>query len=63
MTAKLEKRLENIRRFGMYPEIAPAPRDAVTFDCMILAYLDEAKKRLYQVFFYHTGTDEIQKVA
>ena len=63
MTEKLEKRLKEIKRFGMHPDVVPAPTGAVTFDRMIVVYLDEARKRLYQVFFYNTVTDETQKVA
>src|SRR5690242_8758272 len=50
---KLEKRLRDIVRFGMFPVVLPAPKGAVTFDRMIVTYLDDQHRRMYQVFFYN----------
>ena len=63
MTPKLEKRLDGIRRFGMHPKVFPAPAGAYTFDRMVVVYLDEALRRMYQVFFYNIQDDTIQKAA
>ena len=49
----LERKLDSIRRLGGFPVVKSAPADAITFDCMVIVYLDDKYKRLYQVHFYN----------
>jgi hypothetical protein len=63
VTEKLRKRLQQITNFGMFPEVTMAPDGAVTFDKMVLVYLEPGPKRLYQVFFYNTEKDEMQRMG
>ncbi len=55
----LNLKLDSIRRLGGFPVVKDAPEGAISFDKMVIVYLDEACKRLYQVHFYDTKTNKI----
>jgi hypothetical protein len=55
----LERKLNSIKRLGAFPVVKEAPKGAVTFDTMVVVYLDEKHKRLYQVHFYDTKTGKV----
>lgn len=57
--AVLERKLDSIRRLGGHPVVKPAPAGAITFDRMVIVYLDDKYKRLYQVHFYDTQTGKV----
>lgn len=59
ITPALERKLDSIRRLGGFPVVKSAPEGAVTFDRMVIVYLDVALKRLYQVHFYDTRTEKV----
>ena len=52
MDEQLERKLRMIQRMGGFPEVVDAPKAAISFDKMIIVYLDTAHKRLYQVHFW-----------
>lgn len=62
MKPQLQKNLKEIERFGMYYSVVNAPREANTFQKMVVVYLDEFKKRLYQVYLYNEDQDKLWKV-
>ncbi len=55
----LERKLDQIRNAGLTPVVVPAPTGAITFDRMVVVYIDKACKRLYQVHFYDTKTSKV----
>jgi hypothetical protein len=55
----LQDQLNKIEKFGGHPMVVSAPADAVTFDAMIIIYLDETHTRLYQVHMFNTKTGQV----
>ncbi len=53
---KLKKTLKSFKRLGFRPVVKLAPKDAVTFDRMIIVFKD---KEITKVVFYNRKTDEI----
>lgn len=59
MNEALERKLSSIKRLGAFPVVKEAPKGAITFDTMVVVYLDKDYKRLYQVHFYDTKTGKV----
>lgn len=58
----MESILKQIKQFGFFPKVVDAPKDAVSFDKMIVCYLDKEFKRLYQVYLYNSKSDCVRKI-
>ena len=56
---KLQRKLAEIARAGMRGEVKDAPHDAVSFDKMIIVWLERAKPFLYQVHFWNSELEKI----
>ena len=59
---RLKKTLRSFHRLGYHPVVKPAPKDAVTFDRMIIVFfkLDGMEKEdIFRVLLYNSKTDEV----
>lgn len=59
MRKNLKKFLRQCNRLGYPPVVRPAPVDAVTFDRIVVAFLDETRREIRTVSFYDSKTDTL----
>jgi hypothetical protein len=54
----LQQRIADYKRLGCVVEMVPAPKDAVTFDKMMVVWVDEKKQTIYHVNKWNTKKDD-----
>lgn len=56
---QLEKHLDYFTNVAEYPtDVVDAPKDATSFDKMLVVYLDDTKRMVWKVSFYNSKNDE-----
>ncbi len=58
MTGNLNREIANWTEAEYPTEVVSAPKDAVSFDKMLVVYLDETRRFVRRVSFYNSKTDK-----